>query len=92
MGAAADQDPAGPNGAVATDDASFGVEEEDVDGKAHPEGVDAAAARDQQSRAGGLAAQEGQAEPARDGRDRDRQPHTGDLNGPEPAQTAGEAG
>ena len=48
------------------------VEEDDVEGEAHPEGMDAGAARDQQAGTGALAGQEGEAEQARSCPCRDR--------------------
>jgi hypothetical protein len=64
------------------------IEEEDVDRKPHPEGVDAAAARDQQTGAGLLDAEAGQAKEPRPAVRRDR-----DLSAQDPgAGQAGEAG
>jgi hypothetical protein len=61
------------------DRGSPSVEEVEVDGKAHPEGVDARAARDQQPRSGPIAVKASEAEQAgpEADRNRDLQPEYG---------------
>jgi hypothetical protein len=55
----------GRHGAPDDDHSTLGVEEEDIEREAHPKGVDAGAARDQQARPGVGAVPEG--EPAQSG-------------------------
>ena len=84
IGSALPHHPAGGDRVDAADLATLRIEEDEVEGEAHPERVDAAAAGNQQPRAGLSPFEQRQAEQAGDEPLRDRDP---DAGHPAPAQT-----
>ena len=71
---------------AAGDGRAGSVKKREVDPKAHPEGVNAATARDQQTRSRSPGPQERQPEQAGEEGDRHRHPMRSDLRGGEPAE------